>query len=514
MLAPERIPVIVGVGQVTVPGDRDAELSSRPEPLDLMVRALERAAEDASGAERGGEAKAGRQLLAKLDALYAVTGFAWHTKNPAALVAERLGVEPKLLGLTATGGNMPQALVHQLSLSITRGELEAAAVVGAECLWTRGAARRHGGHVAWAVQEDPACPEPVAFGHEQAGSTELEVERGVFLPLQAYPLIEQAFRARTGRSPEEHQRELGKLWGRFAQVAAANPHAWIRSAPSPEEIVTPSEANRMVSLPYTKTMTANASVDQGAGFIICSLATARAAGVPEDRMVFPRSGSDANDHWYLSHRVDLGRSPAIEANARNALSTAGLTLDDVDLVDLYSCFPCAVELACEAIGLDPLDPRRAPTLTGGLTFMGGPGNNYVSHSIAAMADALRSRGEGVGLVTGLGWYATKHSAGIYATSPDEREGSAFAWTDAQPEVNALPQCQVAGDMEGDVTVETYTVTYGRDGAPELGVLAVRNAEGIRGWGNVRDVEGMARMEVEDLLGVPARISADGSLKLS
>ena len=173
----------------------------------------------------------------------------------------------------------------------------------------------------------------------------------------------------------------------------------------------------MVSFPYPKLMNANDRVDQGAALILCSLGAARDAGVPSDRLVFPVSGTDAHDHWFLSDRENLRSSPAIGIAGRRALSLAGLGVDDVAHVDLYSCFPCAVQIAAHELGLALDDPGRSLTVTGGLGFAGGPGNNYVSHSIASMAERLRADPGSTGLVTGLGWYSTKHAVGVWSTTP-------------------------------------------------------------------------------------------------
>ena len=210
---------------------------------------------------------------------------------------------------------------------------------------------------------------------------------------------------------------IGALWSRFSEVAAGNPHAWIRTARTPEEIVTPGPGNRMVSFPYPKLCTANMQVDQGAAFIVCSVEAARAAGVPEERWVFPLAGADANDHWFISERPELHRSPAIRLAGAAALEQAGLGIDDIAFVDLYSCFPVVVQMAAHELGLAVDDPDRPLTLTGGLTFGGGPGNNYTSHGIARAVGALRSAPDSAALVSGLGWYATKHSLGVYAVTP-------------------------------------------------------------------------------------------------
>ena len=205
-------------------------------------------------------------------------------------------------------------------------------------------------------------------------------------------------------------------------MAATNPHAWIRTPRPAADIVTPGPDNRMVSFPYPKLCTANMQVDQGAGYIVCSVEAARAAGVPEERWVFPLAGADANDHWFISQRAELHRSPAIRLAGAAALGLAGLGIDDVASIDLYSCFPVVVQMAAAELGLPVDDPARPLTLTGGLTFGGGPGNNYTSHGIARAVGALRAEPGAAALVTGLGWYATKHSIGIYASRPPPTGG--------------------------------------------------------------------------------------------
>ena len=208
------------------------------------------------------------------------------------------------------------------------------------------------------------------------------MQRGVILPVHAYPLFENALRAAEGWTLEEHAARIGALWSRFSEVAAENPDAWIRTPRTADEIVHPGPGNRMVSFPYPKLCTANMQVDQGAASIVCSVEAARAAGVPEERWVFPLAGADGNDHWFISQRPELHRSPAIRYAGAAALEQAGLGIDDVASVDLYSCFPVAVQIAARELGLASDDPTRPLTLTGGLTFGGGPGNNYTAHGIA------------------------------------------------------------------------------------------------------------------------------------
>jgi acetyl-CoA C-acetyltransferase len=514
-----RTPVVVGVGQITVHPDRDADPSERPEPVELMTRALRAAAEDVDGVRAGGTAPAGTALLSRADSLRVVLPLGWRSVNPPLLVAQRLGFSddaPRELMVTAIGGNNPQALMHDACRSISRGDLDVVLVTGAEAMYTRSSSRRDPRKPAlnWASQPAEGTPAPTVFGTDRPGATDLEMSRGIILPIHAFPLFENALRAANGWSLTEHASRFGALWSRFSEVAATNPHAWIQTPRSPAEITTPSAANRMISFPYPKLCTANMQVDQGAGYIVCSVETARAAGVPEERWVFPLSGADAHDHWFISHRPELHRSPAMRLVGRTALELAGVGVDDLGPIDLYSCFPCVVQIAAHELDLPIDDPARPLTLTGGLTFGGGPGNNYTSHGIAQLVASLRAAPGTVGLATGLGWYATKHSMGVYASRPPQRTGSdGFAWRDVQPEVDVQPQCTVASAATGAVRVETYTVTFDRDGNPERGIVACRTADDSRAWGTIEDSDTMMSLCAEEGVGRTGMLSEDGTLKL-
>jgi acetyl-CoA C-acetyltransferase len=518
MALDSRTPVVVGVGQAVTPADASLDPAERPEPVVLMTAALRAAAEDCDGASPGGTAPAGTALVRRADSLRVVLPLGWHSANPALGVAERLGFpageEPSELMLSAIGGNMPQAMMHDACVSIAKGDLDVVLVTGAEAMYARALSRRQSDAAPLSWAELPAgAPDPVRFGVDRPGASELEISRGVLLPVHAYPLFENALRAANGWTLVEHAEHIGALWSRFSAVAAANPNAWIRTARNPHEIVTPSAQNRMVSFPYPKLCTANMQVDQGAGYIVCSVEAARSAGVPEERWVFPLSGADANDHWFISTRDELHRSPAIRLAGHAALELAGVGIDDIAFVDLYSCFPAAVQMAAAELGLGLDEPDRPLTLTGGLTFGGGPGNNYTSHGIAQAVAALRGAPGSTALVTGLGWYATKHAVGIYASRPPAAGGGAFAWQSVQADVDALPARAVDPEATGEVAVETYTVTFDREGAPERGIVVCRTTDGARAWGSLSDADALGQLCAQDPIGRTVVLDADGVVGL-
>lgn len=532
MVIDPRTPVIVGAGQVcNRPGDR-GDVASRPEPVDLMVRAMRAAAADCSGAEAAGTALAGERLLNLAQSLRILNPLCWAYVNPGRLVADKMGLTPEQTMVAATGGNNAQAWVNRTALDIGRGALDVAVIAGADCAHTVATARRDPSRpvLPWTGQGADTA-RPVVFGNGRSPATDAEEERGLDCPINVYPLFENALRSESGRKPEDHRKRISQLWSRFSEVASSNPYAWLREHRNEEEIATPGESNRMVAYPYTKLMTANSLVDQGAALIMCSAESAESAGVPRDRWVFPLAGADADDHWFLSHRADFFTSPAIRFAARSALSLVGTDIDRIAHLDLYSSFPSAVVIAASELGISIDDPGRPLTKTGGLTFAGVPGNNYCTHSIASMVTALRSDPGSLGYVSGVGWYMTEHSIGIYGTRPGPLSGrrrehmdlpdgthreqaGGFRWANPTPAVGVLPQASTDAGATGEVTVETYSVAYDRQGLPSRAVVACRTLGGRRAWATLTDADQLAMLVTDEGCGRLGTLRADGTVDLS
>jgi acetyl-CoA C-acetyltransferase len=464
-----RTPVLVGGGQVL---HRAEGVSDGVEPAVLMARAIQAAAADA-----------GLPAPPAADSLRVVSTLSWRYNNPAYVVAGRLGLEPAELAVTTMGGNSPQALVNETARQILAGDLDVAILVGGEAWRTRMRARREGVDLEW-----PRAPDdrpPTTIGSEFTMNHQAELDLGIVQPVQVYPMFDTAIRAASGRTPAAHVELISQMWSRFSDVAADNPNAWSRHARSAVEIRTPSPTNRMVGLPYTKYMNANNDVDMAAAVIMCSAAAAGRLGVSSDRWVFPLSGTDCHEHAFVSHRDTFARTPAIEIGGRRALALAGLGIDDVELIDLYSCFPSAVQLGAASLGLDPYADDRQLTRTGGLAFAGGPWNNYVMHAIATMLGELRDRPGEHGLVWANGGYATKHSFGVYSSAPPV---GAFSHDSPQAAIDALPRRQLAApdDAAGPATIEAYTVMHSRDDAPEKVISTCLLDDGRRAWGLTDD----------------------------
>lgn len=486
-------PVLIGAGQFTYRGDPLAS----PSPTELLKIAADRAATDA-GLEAG--------ALAGLDGL-AVVGFTLDAPgsrapiprpaNPPEALGRRLGAAPRWSVYSHMGGNTPQMLVNMIAERIARGENELVLAVGAEFLGSAMKRARAGSDFAgWGEASDSA---PERIGDPRPGSTPYEAAHGLNRPINAYPLFENAVRARDGRSVSEHQARLGKLFSPFTDVAAKNPEAWFPVARSPEELVAVDDRNRMIGFPYPKYLNAIMEVDQSAGVLIASVRKARELGVPEDRWVYLHGCADAADLWHVMDRQDYHSSPAMRLTGKKALEMAGVGLSDIEVIDLYSCFPVAVEIGAEELGLS-LDDPRGLTVTGGLPYAGGPGNNYVMHSIAVMMQRLRDRPGAYGLVTGNGWYLTKQSTGVYSTKPVEGRWEREDPYVIQRQIDALPHPTVIERPSGAATIETYTVVHAREGY-HMGIVIGRDAEGRRFAANTpNDPALLAAMEASEQVG--------------
>jgi len=459
-------PVIVGAGQVT---NRARDVREAREPLDLMAEAARLAGDDAGVPG----------LLARADSVRVVSVLSWPSQDPPADLAARAGAPSGERVYTTIGGNTPQWLVNETAEAIVRGDVRIALLAGGEAMHSLRLARKAGQQPDWPPRGRPKAN----AGDTRFGVNELEHLHGASQAITVYPLFENALRAHYGRSLDEHQRALGELCGRFAAVAAQHPNAWFQRARSAQELATASSENRMVSFPYPKHMNAIMDVDQSAALVMTSASTARELGVPEDRWVYLHGCGDATEHWYVTERVNYYSSPAIRVAGRRALSMAGVGIEEIAAFDLYSCFPSAVQLSRDALGIAADDPRPL-TVTGGLPYFGGPGNNYTMHGIATMAGRLRAQPDELGLVSGLGWWATKHAIGIYGVRRPTKEWSRTDPQVDQAEVDAMPHPGVVAAAEGPATVETYTVSYDREGAPQLGIVIGRLDDGRRFIANV------------------------------
>ncbi len=494
-------PVLAGVGErVQRPAD-----GTTGEPLDLLADAATAAASES------GAAGEGRALLDLVDHLDVVNVMSWLYDDLPARLAERLEIRPAQRTESPVGGEQPTRLLDRAAARIAAGESQATLVVGGDAFRTLLGFRRQGQMPPWTPPPPGALrPDPASFG------TPLAWAHGLRLPPEVYPLYEHPSRAALGQSAGEGLDWAAQVWADMSAVAAGNPCAWFRDQKTPAEIRTPGPANRMVSYPYPKLMNALIAVDQAAAVLLTSTEVAARLGLDADRLVHPYGGAGAAEHHDVLSRTTYERTPAGAAVLDDALAVAGYDIGDIDLLELYSCFPCVVRMAATHLGLAP---GRRTSVTGGLTFFGGPANAYMLHATAAMVRALRAGDGETGLLYGQGGFATKHHAMVLARTP-HRQG--YAVTDGaarQARLDAEPHPAVVAEANGDGTLETFTVTYDRDGTPALGIVVGRlhgagDGPDPRFVANTTDPDTLAHLTdpAVEVLGSPVRVkSTDGKL---
>jgi len=463
----DRIPVIVGIGEIV---DRPKDISKGLEPLALLEEALRRA-----------EADSGAKLLGEIGSLDVVNFLSWRYRDPEQLLAKRLDVAPAHCYYGLVGGESPIRYLHEAAQRIARGECSVAAVCGAEAQSTATKAERAGITLPWTpfAHDVPEPKRGAAF------QKPLAVKLGVFRPITVYPLYESATSAQWGQSPREALAESGALWSTYSRVASENPNAWLKKRFSSEEITAPSPDNRLIAWPYTKLMVANPTVNMGAALLLTSLAKARAAGIADDRLVYPLGGASAEEP-----RDYLLRDQFYESHPQNAVLKAVMHLaggdgKKFDAIELYSCFPCVPKMARRTLGLGT---DVQPTVTGGLTFFGAPLNTYMTHAACAMVRRLRS-GARLGLLYGQGGFVTKHHALV--VSRDAPRGAISQDTSVQAEAdrNKRRVPEFVTEAAGKGQVESFTVIFRANGEVEHGAVMLRTEQNTRTLARVKAEDG-------------------------
>jgi acetyl-CoA C-acetyltransferase len=461
-----RTAVLVGVGQASErlgqPGYR------RRSPVDLAADAARAALAD-TGADPApvvaaiGTVAGVRQFEISSPAARAPLG---RSDNYPRSVAARIGATPARAVLEVVGGQAPQHLVNEFAGAIAAGGSDVVLIFGSEAISTT---ERYAG-----ADDRPDFTEHASGGVEDRG---YGLRGLVSAPLAAhgltdtssqYALAENARRARLKQTREQYAGAMGALFVPFTKVAAANPHAAAPVVRTAAELITPTEANRLIADPYPRYLVARDKVNQGAAVLLMPAAAAHRLGIPPDRWVFLHGHADLRERDLLD-RADLSASPAAVMAARHALEMAGTGARDLATIDLYSCFPIPVFNICDGLGLAPDDPRGL-TVTGGLPFFGGPGNNYSMHAIAETVTRARASPGSYGLVGANGGVMSKYSVGVYSTTPAAWRPDASGALQAEIDSWAAPTA--ARHADGWATIETCTVKYGRDGT-QTGIVVGR-----------------------------------------
>lgn len=438
--------------------------------MDLAGRALQAAIDDCEAS--GDVAGAIETLIAirQFENSYAsaVAPFGM-SNNPPRSIAKRVGANPETAILEVTGGQANQKMVGEIGERIAHCEYDVAAIVGAEAISTVLTLLKQGEKPDWSEEVEGPMDDR-GYGPERIFE-KVWASHGSKGVIGGYACVDNARRAQLGRSLDEYRASIGELFAPFTKVAAANPHAAAPVERTAEELATVTERNRIVAEPYARMTIARDQVNQGAAIILSSVGKARQLGIPESRWVYIHASTTA-DELKVLRRPDLARSPAAIASIERALDHANKAMADIAYMDLYSCFAAPVFNIIDHFGISPDDPRGL-TLTGGLPFFGGAGNNYSAHAIAEAVQRVRKDRGSYALVGANGGVLSKYATGIYSTDPAN-------WNDrVRYDRMSIPQTPepMTDRPEGIVTVESYTWAEEKENV--ISSVIVRDSAGRR-----------------------------------
>jgi acetyl-CoA C-acetyltransferase len=475
-------PVIIGISQYTQHRGTNEPL----DPLNLMIKISQEALIDT-----------GTDGLNKLiDSICVINNHSLSYKDAPSEISNRLEIDAVNKNYTPIGGNAPQMAVNQAAKDIALGKSQAILITGGEAEYTASRIKKGKISLNWPKGRRPIYPNKERY----MDFTPFEQKYNLIIPTNFYAIFETALRAASGRSLEEHTYYVGNLLERCSKIAAENPYSWNQEYLGAEEIITPTSENRVINHPYVKWMTANFFVDQSAALIMVSEKVAKDLDIDRNQWIYPMGGADLNNVITVTRRPNFHDSPAIRKGHKLALRQAGLKIDDINIFDLYSCFPCMIEIARREMGIDKDDPRNL-TITGGLPYFGGPFNSYSLHAIVTAVEKIRANPSLKIMILANGGYNTKQSIGVYGNEPPSEPWGTRDDSITQQSIyeKELPEPIIAAD--GDLYVEAYTITYNREGQPEKGIVIGRINNGRRTVANIEaKPEILSKLARKELVG--------------
>ena len=483
-------PVIIGAAQLTQPKDTNSPL----DPLKLIAKVSKLAMKD-TGIKNVNE---------YVESVYIVHFRTWSYEDAPGELSEMLGIKPSNKLLSSAGGNTSQRLINQAAMYITEGNSKMILIAGGEAWYSTSRARKNEIILKWPRRQESKYEEG-GFWKEL---NEFENNYRLFIPSISYAIFETALRAASGRSLEEHQQHIGRLFEQFSNIAANNPYSWLREPLSAQEMITPTSKNRNINHPYTKLMCSNPFTDQAGAILLTNQDYAKELNIKPEKWVYPMGGADLQNVFNITQRPNLTNSPAVKHASRLTLSQAGLQIEDIDLFDLYSCFPSMVQIILNELEINEQDPRPL-TITGGLPFFGGPWNNYSLHPVITAVDLIRKDPSLKIMVIANGGYNTKQSVGVYGKEPPKKAWATREILEFQEEILKEELPKPVEKANGILTIEAYTIIYGRNGEPNSGIVIGHLENGARTLALIRkNGKGLEKLSQQELVGRKFKVFYD------
>ncbi|MHA2035614.1 MAG: hypothetical protein ACW972_02845 [Promethearchaeota archaeon] len=483
-------PIIVGAAQYTQPKDVQNPL----DPLKLITKVSKLAIEDTKIPN----------VNEFIDSVYVVFFASWSYEDAPGELSKMLGIKPSKKNLSLSSGNTSLRLLNQAAVSLTEGNSKAVLITGGETFYTTNLARKGKIVLNWPDQKKSIYP--------KAGSmkslNKFEQKYSLHIPSISYAMFETALRKASTRSLEEHQLKIGSLFEKFSKIASNNPYAWLKEPFNAQEIITPTLKNRKINHPYTKFMCSNPFVDQSGAILLTTQEYAEELNIEPSKWIYLMGGGNLQNIFNITQRPSLIKSPAAKNGARLSLAQAGLKLADIDLFDFYSCFPSMVQIIRNALNIEEEDPRPL-TITGGMPFFGGPWNNYSLHPVITAVDLIRKNPSLKIMQVANGGWNTKLSTTIYGKTPPTKPWSTEEFSKMQEEIEKEALPKPVKKANGILTIEAYTITYNRNGTPELGIVVGLLEDGSRTLAIIKeDSKILENLGNQELIGKEYRVSHD------
>jgi len=479
----DQLPCIIGVAQKTWrQEDGDA-----PHPLQQNVEVSAMALAD------GGNAA----IIDCIDELDVVRSLSWHYDDFPGAIAAALGLRNGERRISGMSGTSPQRFVCDAAVKILQGERRAVLVTGGEALATRKRAQKSGLQLDWPkAQSKPEYPfeDPI---HPS------EISHEILQAYTTFAILDSARRAHLGLTPQQNRRQEAAMMARLSARAAENPLAWFRKVHTAESLFNLTDNDRMVASPFSKNTMAFMDVDMAAAVIITSHRVADELHIPAHKRIYLQGWGYAKEPPYIAQRTEMFHSPAMRSACDQAFAMAGKGMPDIDFLDIYSCFASNMNFTRDILGIADDDPRSL-TVTGGLPYFGGPGNNYTTHSIAAMVKLLRENRSSSGLVTGVGMHMTNHSFAIYSSMPQDINR-------VSPGSIANTSVEVATNADGPAVIVGYTVMHTKTDRYALAVCELES--GARCYARCNDSAMVESMEEDEWVGRGVQLRCNRSVNI-
>ncbi len=446
-------PVVIGLGIFQEQGPYD-ELN---EALILMEKVALQAIEDCGN----------KSIADFIDVIDIPKGF-WRYRDPGKWIAEKNNFSNARTSVNKIGV-LQQNLINSTCKKIMNGTIRAGLILGGESRAKMIAALKEGKEFhETSLTENP--DDYVKAKDDLYGPQEQET-----LGLMAvgyYAVLESAMRNKKGHSHQEHNEYIANMYSEFSKIASDNPHAWQQKIITPNEILDVSKNNKAIAYPYNKYHNTSWNVNQASAMIICSEELADKLSIDKNKRIYPLASSETNHMIAVIQRPDLTESAGLK-NAANFMNEKMHELNiSPSIVDLYSCFPVAVQQFENTLDISKSVPK---TITGGMAFAGGPLNNYMIHATVQGLIKIRDNPNETALISGVSGMMTKQSFCLWSSEKLCKFLHNDVTSIAQLEDTPVPMSRIE---KGVGIVIGYTVLY-EENTEKRAVFYVEDGTGHR-----------------------------------